>query len=115
MLVSFAAKNVCTGVMSEPPSFIEPEVFGAPSAFPSSKDLPEVAPAMQAIDVVSERSQAPLPADILDLLMSTAQFVEAVLQLDRSGSTFSAESACYDTLANVKRSLRQVALSRTLE
>ncbi|MGA8172771.1 MAG: hypothetical protein WB816_18330 [Methylocystis sp.] len=68
-----------------------------------------------AIGVGSEITDPPLPADIRDLLMSTARFAEAVLRLDRRGASPEADGLCYDSLAAVKLSLRRIAWSRALE
>jgi hypothetical protein len=120
MSASLAANNVYVGVMFEITSVKERKQFGAsslslPGSNRISEDSSNVMPSASAIAVLDERVQAPLPDEILELLTSTARFVEAVLQLDCAAPTFSDQSAYYDTLASVKRSLQQIAWSRALE
>jgi hypothetical protein len=55
------------------------------------------------------------PDDVLNLLIATALFARAVIQLDRDDSSRRRELQCYDALAALKLSLRRVAWSRDLE
>jgi hypothetical protein len=66
-------------------------------------------------DGEKEIANARLPPDICDLLLFTARFAEAILQLDRRRADREAEGRCYDALAAVKQSLRLVVWSRGLE
>lgn len=73
------------------------------------------APAFFSIGIAKVNSPAPLPRDVLDLLMSAVQFAEAIMQLDHAGSDRGAEKAAYHALAEFKHSLHEVTRSRALE
>ena len=70
-------------------------------------------PVVFVVGAADSHSHAPLPHDVLDLLRSAASFAEAILQLDRADVSC-AQRACYDALADLKRSLNQIARSRAL-
>lgn len=73
------------------------------------------APAVFVMGVANVSSDTKLRADVLDLLMSAVLFAEAIVQLDRADSPDGGERMCYETLAELKCMLRQVAWSRSLE
>jgi hypothetical protein len=53
--------------------------------------------------------------DIVELLVSSALLAKALMQLDRDLCSHNVETQCFDALAALKGSLRQVTWSRALE
>ena len=112
MSVLVAARETGADALSTTLNFRECEVADALPASGWSGNRDD-APVVFVVGAANSGSHAPLPRDVLDLLRSTALFAEAILQLDRA-DVGCAPRACYDALADLKRSLNQVAWSRAL-
>jgi hypothetical protein len=116
MATSLASLHTGGSILTAPSDFRE---FGGVTATEtlvalSDRDLLETHSILFSGDEKGN-AHAPLPPDIRDLLLSTARFTEAILQLDRRVGNRQAEGLCYDALAAVKQGLRLVVWSRALE
>ena len=89
--------------------------MAAPTPASPTTGLERQALARLLLVLESEALCAAPPEDVLDLLISTALFAKAIMQLDRDDSCRQSELQCYDALASLKGSLRRVAWSRALE
>ena len=113
---AFATSNEGQGLSHEPHGWRED---GASSVVATTdvaaRRTDVVAPERLALVVADMISQPAPPADVLDLLISTARFAQAIVELDLGDPDKRAERICFDALAALKRSLRQVTWSRALE
>jgi len=112
MSVLVAAQEMGSGGMSTSLSLRERDATDALPASGGSGNCDD-APVVFVVEAPSAGPHAPLPRDVLDMLRSTASFAEAILQLDRA-DVGCAQRTCYDALADLKRSLNQIAWSRAL-
>jgi len=110
-----AAANEGGGVLdgASAPSQLDVVVVYPTKSLLEKRDMAQ-SPLTFAIGMANASPSIPLPGDVLELLIASVQFAEAIMQLERQESRC-AERNSYEALAELKRRLNNLAWSHALE